>query len=234
MGNRPLDIAVRHRWDVTVPEARAIQRQLRARLEQRNRFKRIRTVAGADVAFGDGAAWAAVLVFSYPELKPIDTAHASAPLVFPYVPGLLTFREGPALLKAFAALRTQPDLVLFDGHGVAHPAGFGLASHMGVLLKTPSIGCAKSVLVGEWDAVALGQERGAWVPLVHEGRKVGAAVRTRQGTKPIFVSVGHRVSLRSAIRVALACCAGYRIPEPTRQADLAVAQLKRESRARQR
>ena len=219
-----------HRWDVTVPGARAIQQRLRARVERRNRFTRIRSVAGADVAFGEGQACAAVLVFSYPELNLIETAHAFAPLTFPYVPGLLTFREGPALLKAFAALRTKPDLVLFDGHGVAHPAGFGLASHLGVLLKTPSIGCAKSVLVGEWDSVALGRERGAWVPLVYEGKKAGAALRTREGTKPIFVSVGHRVSLRSAIRFALACCAGYRIPEPTRQADIAVARLKRDRR----
>lgn len=228
-----MDIAVTHRWDLTIPEARGVQRRLRDRLERRDRFTRIRFVAGADVAFGDGQACAAVLVFSYPELRLIETVHAFASLAFPYVPGLLTFREGPALLKAFAALRRKPDLVLFDGQGVAHPAGFGLASHMGVLLGTPSLGCAKSVLVGEWDPVALGRERGAWVSLLYQGRSVGAAVRTREATKPIFVSVGHRVSLRSAIRFALACCAGYRIPEPTRQADIAVARLKRESRAPQ-
>ncbi len=224
----PLEISLRHRWDVTVPEARAIQQRLRARLERRNRFARIRRVAGADVAFGDGLACAAVLVFSYPGLQLVEAAEAVAPLTFPYVPGLLVFREGPALLEAFAKLAVGPDLLMFDGHGVAHPAGFGLASHLGVLLKTPSIGCAKSVLVGEWDPVALGRERGAWVPLVHEARRVGAVVRTREGTKPIFVSTGHRVGLRSAIRFALACCCGYRIPEPTRQADIAVARLKLE------
>ena len=218
-----------HRWDVTVQEARAIQRRLRAGVDRRDRIGRVRWVAGADVAFGDGKAFAAVLAFSFPDLRLVETAHAVAPLAFPYVPGLLTFREGPALLKAFGALRTRPDLVLFDGQGVAHPAGFGLASHMGVLLDCPSIGCAKSVLVGEWDADALGPWRGAWVPLVFKGKRVGAAVRTRETTKPIFVSVGHRVSPRSAIRLALACYAGYRIPEPTRQADIAVARLKRES-----
>jgi deoxyribonuclease V len=196
-------------------------------VERRNRFGPIRHVAGADVAFTDRQACAAVLVFSYPDLHLLETATAVARLTFPYVPGLLTFREGPALLKAFSALRRRPDLVLFDGHGVAHPAGFGLASHMGVLLDCPSVGCAKSILVGEWDPDTLADTRGARMPLVHEGKRIGAGVRTRQGTKPLFVSIGHRVSLRSAIRFALACGAGYRIPEPTRQADIAVADVKR-------
>ena len=208
-------------------EARAIQQRLRGRVERRDRFGRIRRVAGADVAFGHGQAYAAVLVFSYPDLHLIETAHAAAPLRFPYVPGLLTFREGPALLKAFAAINVPPDLILFDAQGFAHPRRFGLACHMGVLLDRPSVGCAKSVLVGEWDPAALGVQAGAWVPLMVEGERVGAAVRTRQGAKPIFVSIGHRVSLRGAIRLVLACCAGYRIPEPTRQADIAVARWKR-------
>lgn len=219
---------IRHRWDVTVSEARAIQRRLRGHVEPRDRFGRIRHVAGADVAFAGGRAWAAVLVFGFPGLEVVEAACAEAPLAFPYVPGLLTFREGPALLRAFAALRTRPDLVLFDGHGVAHPAGVGLAAHMGLLLDRPSVGCAKSVLVGEWDAGALGRRRGDWVPLVYRGRRVGAAVRSRERTKPVFVSIGHRVGLRSAIRLALACCGGYRLPEPTRQADVAVGRLKRE------
>lgn len=223
---------VRHRWDVTVAEARAIQRRLGGRVERRDRFGRIRRVAGADVAFGGQRAYAAVLVFSFPDLHLLEAATATAPLTFPYVPGLLTFREGPALLEAFRALRRRPDLILFDGQGIAHPARFGLASHMGVLLDRPSVGCAKSVLVGAWDPRALGSQRGAWVPLVHEGERVGAALRTREATKPIFVSPGHRVGLRSAIRLALACCAGYRIPEPTRQADIAVARLRREAARR--
>jgi len=216
------------RWDVTVAEARAIQQRLRGRVERRDRFGRIRRVAGADVAFGQGLAIAAVLVFSYPDLRLVETAQAATPLGFPYVPGLLSFREGPALLKAFAAITVLPDLLLFDAHGFAHPRRFGLACHMGVLLDRPSVGCAKSVLVGEWEAAGLGAERGAWVPLELEGQTVGAAVRTRQGSKPIFVSIGHRVSLRSAIRLALACCAGYRLPEPTRQADLAVSRLRQQ------
>ena len=222
-----------HRWDVTVAEARAIQERLRGRVERRDRFGRIQRVAGADVAFWGGRAYAAVLVFSYPDLQLIETAHAMAPLTFPYVPGLLTFREGPALLKAFAALTALPDVVLFDAHGLAHPRGFGLACHMGVLLNRPSVGCAKSVLVGEWDPAALDTDRRAWAPLVLDGKTIGAAVRTRERTKPIFVSTGHRVSLRSAIRLALTCCAGYRIPEPTRQADIAVARLKRKAGAGQ-
>ena len=159
----------------------------------------------------------------------VETATGIAPLTFPYVPGLLTFREGPALLKAFRALRTRPDVILFDGHGVAHPAGFGLASHMGVLLDRPSVGCAKSLLVGEWTSDALGKQHRAWRPLTFEGRRIGAVVRTRNGTKPIFISIGHRVSLSSAMRLVLACCTGYRVPEPTRQADIAVGRLKREA-----
>ena len=216
-----------HRWDVTVAEARAIQERLRGRVEQRDRFGRIRRVAGADVAFGDGRAYAAVLVFSYPDLQLIETAHAMVPLTFPYVPGLLTFREGPALLKAFATLTALPDVVLFDAHGLAHPKAFGLACHLGVLLNRPSVGCAKSVLVGGWDPAALERDRRAWTPLVLDGRTIGAAVRTREGTQPVFVSTGHRVSLRSAIRLSLTCCTAYRVPEPTRQADLAVTLLRR-------
>ena len=209
-------------------EARAIQQRLRGRVERRDRFGRIRRVAGADVAFGQGLAIAAVLVFSYPELRLVETAQAATPLGFPYVPGLLSFREGPALLKAFATLTVRPDLILFDAHGFAHPRRFGLACHLGILLDRPSVGCAKSVLVGEWDPTALGAQPGAWVPLVLDGKRIGAAVRTREGGKPIFVSIGHRVGLRSAVRLALACCAGYRIPEPTRQADIAVSRLKQQ------
>lgn len=144
------------RWDVTVAEAHAIQQRLRGRAERRDRFGRIRRVAGADVAFGHGQAYAAVLVFSYTDLQLVETAHAATPLSFPYVPGLLSFREGPALLQAFAALKARPDLILFDAHGFAHPRRFGLACHMGVLLDRPSVGCAKSVLVGEWDRQVLG------------------------------------------------------------------------------
>ncbi len=154
------------RWDVTVAEARAIQERLRGRVERRDRLGRIRRVAGADVAFGQGQAYAAVLVFSYPDLRLVEMAQAAAPLRFPYVPGLLSFREGPALLQAFAAIKVRPDLILFDAHGFAHPRRFGLACHMGVLLDRPSVGCAKSVLVGEWDPAALGAHPGAWVPLV--------------------------------------------------------------------
>ncbi len=220
-----------HRWDVTVAEARAIQERLRDRVERRDRFGRIRRVAGADVAFGDGQAHAAVLVFAYPDLQLLETAHAMAPLTFPYVPGLLTFREGPALLKAFAALKARPDLILFDAHGLAHPRRFGLACHMGVLLDRPSVGCAKSLLVGEWNCEALREDHGAWTPLVLEGKRIGAAVRSREATKPVFVSIGHRISLPSAIRLALGCCTNYRIPEPTRQADILVSRLKRETDA---
>jgi deoxyribonuclease V len=204
------------RWDVTVAEAHAIQQRLRGRAERRDRFGRIRRVAGADVAFGHGQAYAAVLVFSYPDLQLVETAHAATPLSFPYVPGLLSFREGPALLQAFAALKARPDLILFDAHGFAHPRRFGLACHAGLLLDRPSVGCAKSRLVGAHAAVADG--RGCWSPLTDAGETIGAALRTRSGVKPVYVSIGHRADLPSALALVLQTSTRFRLPEPLRLA----------------
>ena len=180
-----------------------------------------------------GLGYAGVIVYSLPELQEIERAFAVVSLTFPYVPGLLSFREGPALLAAFAKLRTEPDLLLFDAHGYAHPRRFGLASHLSVILDKPGIGVAKSRLIGEHKRP--GSQKGSWAPLVDSGETIGAVLRTRDLVQPIFVSIGHRVDLKTAVELTLACSDGYRIPKPTREADHFVARLKRgEHRQRRR
>jgi len=188
----------------------------------------VRLVAGADISYDRGSHryFAAVVLLALPGLAVVEEATARGKSPFPYIPGLLSFREGPLLLRAFARLRRRPDLALFDGHGIAHMRGIGIASHLGLLLDVPSIGCAKSRLVGEHDEP--GPKVGDWTPLRYEGRRVGAVLRTRKGTKPIFVSIGHRVGLPQAIRWTLACGGGYRVPEPTRRAHLLANRLRRE------
>jgi len=223
-----------HRWDVTPAEARALQLEWSGRVERRDRIGRIRRVAGTDVAFDppgrptwrSGEAVAGVVVFLYPGGEELERATARVPVTFPYVPGLLSFREIPALLDALGRLRQAPDLIFCDGQGYAHPRRFGLASHLGVLLDAPTIGCAKSRLIGEH--VEPGQRAGAWAPLVDAGERIGAALRTRATARPIYVSTGHRVSLERAIALTMEMCDGRRIPVPTRVADRCVAQAKRE------
>ena len=207
-----------HPWKVSPREAIAIQERLRSQVIDRDMAGRIETVAGVDVGFErEGRVTrAAVAVLDLADLRLVDTAVASRKTGFPYVPGLLSFREIPAVLEALHRLRGQPDLILCDGQGRAHPRRCGLACHLGVVTGQPTIGVAKSRLVGAHDAVP--DRRGAWVPL-HDGAEViGAVLRTRVGVKPVFVSVGHRVSLERAIEVTLACTPRYRLPETTRQA----------------
>ena len=229
-----------HRWDVTPAEARALQVEFRNGLELRDRLGRIRRVAGADVAFdsggrgtrppqGRGEAIAAVVLFSYPGWEELECAVARRPLEFPYVPGLLSFREIPVILAALEGLREAPDLIFCDGQGYAHPRRFGLASHLGVLLDVPTIGCAKSRLIGEPAAAGgPGARAGAWTPLVDRGERIGAVVRTRSGARPMYISCGHRVSLERAVALTLEACDGPRVPLPTRRADRSVAQAKRQ------
>lgn len=182
-------------------------------------------VAGADLAYsGDGSwAWAAAVLLTVPEGRLVESATAAGPPPFPYVPGYLSFREGPLILSAFRRLRVRPDLCLFDGQGLAHPRRFGLACHLGVLLDLPSVGCAKSLLVGEYEEP--GPERGDWSPLRLDGRRVGAVLRTRDGVNPIFVSPGHRIGVRQAVHWVLAC-SRFRVPEPIRQAEQLVNRLR--------
>jgi len=174
-----------------------------------------------------------VIVYQFPQLREVERRMARRTLRFPYVPGLLSFRESPVLLAAIEQLRTEPDLILVDGHGIAHPRRFGIACHLGLLLDRPTIGCAKSILVGE--AAEPGVRAGSTAPLVDKGEIVGTVLRTRDRVKPIYVTTGHRVSLESAVRIARQCLDGFRIPKPTREADHFVRDLRRayqERRAR--
>ncbi|MDE3137734.1 MAG: deoxyribonuclease V [Acidobacteriota bacterium] len=215
------------RWAVTPAEARRIQLSLRDRVERRDRLGGLRRVAGADVALdlARGKAIAGVVIYRFPELQEIERVWAEKPLRFPYIPGLLSFREMPAILAAFESVRNEPDLIFYDGQGYAHPRRFGIACHLGVVLDCPTIGCAKSRLIGSHDEPAA--ERGGWAPLEDNGEGIGAVLRTRTGVKPIYVSVGHRVSLEKAIELVLAVSDGYRIPRPTRDADHFVGAVKR-------
>jgi deoxyribonuclease V len=216
-----------HSWRVSPREAAQIQTRLRGRLELVDRLPVIRHVAGADLAFNldEDCAIAGVVVYRFPEMEEIERKWGDSRIAFPYVPGLLSFREGPALLKVFARLKNKPDLIFCDGHGYAHPRRFGVASHLGLLLDTPTIGCAKSILIGTYERLPL--EAGAWAPLRDRDEVIGAALRTRTGVNPIYVTQGHRVSLATALKFTLAVGDGYRIPRPTRDADHFVAAVKR-------
>ena len=208
-----------HRWDVTPQKAVQIQRDLASRVIERDQVGDVQLVAGVDVGLegaGNQIARAAIVVLNFPALEPVDYAIARAPVQFPYIPGLLSFREVPIVLRALKQLKTIPDVVLVDGHGRAHPRRIGIASHLGVLLDMPTIGCAKSILCGNADAPA--EQVGAWSPLMDGVERIGAVVRTRVGTKPIYVSIGHRVGLERAIDIVLKCCTRYRLPETTRYA----------------
>lgn len=219
-----------HPWDVAPPEARSIQRRLRGRVELTAPadFDPVR-VAGADMSIGRGetVAHAAVVVVDVEAMETVASASAEVRVDFPYVPGLLSFRELPALEAAWEGLDLRPDVVLFDGHGLAHPRRFGLACHGGLRLDVPAVGCAKSVLVGEHDPPGGG--RGSRADLVHRGETVGAALRTRDDVRPVLVSPGHRIDLATALEVVLSVSPRYRIPEPIRRADRLVGRLRREA-----
>ncbi len=207
-----------HDWNLTPKQAIALQQDLRTRVITEDRLGPLRHVAGVDVGFEDNRriTRAAVAVLSFPDLTLVEQAVARRPTTFPYVPGLLSFREIPAALDALEQLRQPPDLLLADGQGLAHPRRFGLACHLGLVTATPCIGVAKSRLIGEHDEP--GEEKGAWSPLTDHGEVIGAVLRTRTRVKPVYVSIGHRVSLPTAIELVLACTTRYRLPETTRWA----------------
>jgi deoxyribonuclease V len=215
-----------HSWRVTPKQAVQIQLRLRDRVELIDRLPTISKVAGADIALDlkQKRAIAAAIVYSFPGLAELEIAWATRPLSFPYVPGLLSFREIPALLAAFAKLRNTPDLIFVDGHGRAHPRRFGIASHLGVILDCPTIGCAKSLLVGDADEPE--DKVGATTQLTHKGEVIGAVLRTKVDVRPIYVSTGHRVSLDTAVKLALDVSDGLRVPKPTREADRYVGKVK--------
>lgn len=216
-----------HVWHVSPRRAITIQRELAQRVIRRGTVRRPRLVAGTDLAFSPDQeeTIAGVVVWDVREREVVEQHVVRRKVRFPYVPGLLSFREAPSLIAVLRRLRCEPDVFIFDGQGYAHPRRFGLACHVGVILDRPSLGCAKSVLVGRFDA--LDSNAGATAPLEDQGERVGVAVRTRENIKPVFVSVGHRLSLPAAVRITLACGNGYRLPEPTRLADKLVARHRR-------
>jgi len=208
-----------HSLDVTPKEAIQIQQQLRSKVVPHGKVATPSLIAGADVAFVEDIAHACVVVLSFPKLDVLETVVHKEKVTFPYIPGLLSFRETPALAQAFGKLHHEPDLIFIDGQGLAHPRAAGIACHIGVILDRPTIGCAKSLLFGSYKEPK--QARGAVSDLRDDGGGViGAVVRTKDGVQPVFVSIGHKIDLAQAIEFTLACGKGYRVPEPTRQADL--------------
>jgi len=210
-----------HDWEVSLEQAREVQLGLARRVVTKNEGINPRLIAGVDISSPGSQSMArgAVVVLSYPELDVVEIRTTENKLSLPYIPGLLSFRESPLILAACQKLDNTPDLILVDGQGIAHPRRLGLASHLGLFLDVPTIGCAKSILCGRHEPV--GEEIGSYAELVDNGEIIGAAVRTKFGVKPIYVSIGHKIDLASALYWVTKCCRGYRLPEPTRLAHLA-------------
>jgi deoxyribonuclease V len=219
--NQVVKVNSLHSWQVSTAEALDIQLRLASQVSRSNEVASPRFIAGVDISVNraQGTATGAVAVLSYPQLRLVETRVVAGKVDFPYVPGLLSFREAPLTLAACEQLSVTPDLILVDGQGIAHPRRMGLASHLGLFLDTPTIGCAKSLLCGSHQTP--GEEPGSYAEVVDGSEIIGAALRTKAGTRPIYVSIGHRVDLKNAIYWALECCRGYRLPEPTRLAHLA-------------
>jgi len=219
--NQGVKIERLHSWQVSTTEALDIQRRLARQVSRSSQITNPRFIAGVDISAGkaQGVATAAVVVLEYPEPRLVETQVAQGRLDFPYVPGLLSFRESPLTLAACEKLSITPDLILVDGQGIAHPRRLGLASHLGLLLNTPTIGCAKSLLCGQHDEPDI--DAGSYAEMVDRGKTIGVALRIKPGVKPVYVSIGHKVDLETAIYWVLKCCRGYRLPEPTRLAHLA-------------
>jgi len=210
-------------------EALELQKELRDKLILRNSFNNLRTVAGVDLAqiTDKNQLVCGIVVFSYPGLEVLEKVWTLADENFPYIPGLLAFREAPAIIKAYEKLTKKPDLLIIDGHGTAHPRGFGIACHVGVLLDTPAMGIGKKKLYGKYEDPP--DVPGESSPLVSkDSTQIGSVLRTRKGVKPVFISAGHNIDLETSVKIAIECMGGYKVPEPTRQADIYVARLKKE------
>ncbi len=222
-----MNIIKLHDWELDTSQAKQVQIDLAGKVIKAPLSQNIYTIAGVDVSvsrFSRDKGRAAIVVISYPELKIIDLVIKEGRLDFPYIPGLLSFREMPIVLSAFEQLAIKPELVIVDGQGIAHPRRLGLACHMGLFLDIPTIGCAKTRLVGKYDAV--GNEAGDYADLILNGEVVGAVLRTKRKVKPLFISPGHKIGIRKAVEIVLSCCRGYKIPEPTRRAHITVNQLR--------
>nr|MBC7245548.1 deoxyribonuclease V [Chloroflexota bacterium] len=205
-----------HRWDLSPAEAIAVQQNLRTKVVTGNEVGPVHTVAGVDISTTGERAHAAIVVLTFPDLQPLEAAEADLPLTFPYIPGLLAFREAPAILTAIERLQNEPDLFLVDGQGLAHPRRMGIACHIGVVIDKPSIGCAKSLLCGHHGMV--GPKVGDYSEIKDQDQVIGVALRTKEGVSPVYISIGHKVDLPTAIEYVLRCGGGYRIPEPIRWA----------------
>lgn len=216
-----MDNCPSHSWNLGIGEARDLQAELSARIIRRGHVLNPRFIAGIDVSVSrfSKSGRASVVILDNPSLVPVETCQAEGDLHFPYIPGYLSFRETPLIIEAWQKLSIRPDLLIVDGQGIAHPRRLGVASHLGLLLDIPTIGCAKSRLIGECGC--LPDEAGSYSLLTDKGEIIGAAVRTRKSVKPLYVSIGHKIDLESAIRWVLNCCRGFRLPEPTRLAHLA-------------
>ena len=216
-----------HDWDLSYDQARKLQTLLAERVRFEKLEKNTRLIAGLDCAFSKDKKriCAVIIVLTFPDFKVVETRHAVTDVTFPYIPGLLTFREGPVLMEVFNRLRKRPDLILFDGQGIAHPRRLGLASHMGLLFNTPSVGCAKSPLRVKFKPPK--RERGSLSKMMYGHEQVGFVLRTRDGVNPLFISPGHMVDLPTSVKVVLDCGRGYRLPEPTRIAHIQVSQMRR-------
>lgn len=219
-----------HPWDLSPSEAVALQRELSSRVRIEPPVGRIRTVAGCDLSFNrfEERVFAGIVVLAWPSLETIEQVAVETVSRFPYVPGLLSFRETPALLEAWVKLETEPDAVVLDGQGLAHPRRMGIACHFGLLVDRPTVGCAKSPLAGKFEEP--GPNRGDESPVVLGGEVVGAAVRSKRGSNPLIVSPGHLCDVETAVTIVLEGDAGYRIPEPTRRAHLLVNEHRRAAR----
>jgi deoxyribonuclease V len=215
-----------HEWDLSCKEAIEIQRQLASQVRFAAMKKRPKIIAGLDCAFSkdDKQIFASAVVIDLSDFSIIETATAIRKVNFPYIPGLLSFREAPACIDAIEKLKTTPDVFIVDGHGIAHPRRLGIASHIGLLIDKPTIGCAKSRLIGTFDEPGI--RKGSYSSLMDSGEKIGVVLRTRTDVKPVYVSIGHKCTLDNAISVVLQCTTRYRLPEPSRLAHQLVGQVK--------
>lgn len=209
-----------HSWQVDPAEAILIQNELKKKIQLKRKWKKLEKIAAIDVAYKKDKAIAGVLIFSYPELRLLERASALSSVKFPYIPGLLTFREGPCIVNALKKVKQKIDLLLFDGQGIAHPRKMGIATHLGIYLNISSVGCAKSKLIGDYED--LPNEDKAVAPLYYKDELIGFAIRTKKNTRPIFVSPGNLVDFETALKIVLTCCRGHRIPEPLRLAHIFV------------
>lgn len=216
-----------HSWKVETSEAIAIQKQLKKRIKLRSFRKSPRWIAGGDVSFSRGSAYifAAFVVLDLKDFSRVEVSTAKTKMSFPYIPGLLSFREIPVMLKAWKNLKQKPDVVLIDGHGIAHPRRLGIATHFGILTDIPTIGCAKSLLRGDFEEPA--PKVGSESPLYESGEQVGVVLRSKARSNPIFISPAHLCTIKDAVRIVRSCITKYRIPEPTRQAHLLANEVRR-------